>query len=263
MSKNKEYSNYNFLEQFLGQQIYNEDILIIKNHIMLPNYLKLQLNNIVSQGYQIFEFNHQVYKIFYLNQENEKLNFYETNDLKINKNDIVFDCGGNMGIFAADAANKAKMVYSFEPMSLIRKNLYNTASLYNNINIIPKGIWKENSNLIFLQKDNPACSCAIDYTIDHHKTMYKEKCSVITLDSFIKENNIVPSFLKIDIEGSEYQMLDGGLITFNEIIPKISIALHHDDKVIINDFYKKLNHYHLELIERPGHNGLILLGDKR
>ena len=60
-----------------------------------------------------YELNHLIYKIFL---SNDYLTFYETEQFFIDKDDIVFDCGGNMGLFAAAVANRCKQVYTFEPI---------------------------------------------------------------------------------------------------------------------------------------------------
>jgi FkbM family methyltransferase len=69
------------------------------------------------------------------------LSYYENEYGYIKKGDIVFDCGSNLGIFAAYAASKGAYVYCFEPGTLVRHYLKETQKLYpNNIIIVPYGI---------------------------------------------------------------------------------------------------------------------------
>ena len=56
------------------------------------------------------------------------------------KDKIIVDCGANMGLFSAWAATHCKQVYAFEPALGILPYLNKTASLYDNITIIPKGV---------------------------------------------------------------------------------------------------------------------------
>jgi FkbM family methyltransferase len=172
----------------------------------------------------IFELNHLIDKIFFTNN----LTFYETLTFKISSDDIVFDCGENMGLFSAAVANRCKKVYSFEPMSLIRKNLQRTQQLYDNIIVIPKDFWNNNKICSLELKDNPGASGLSQHDINHtNYTLYKELCSLITLDSFVETTGIIPTFIKVDIEGSEIAFLEGAIETLLRYKPRVSIVSHY------------------------------------
>lgn len=126
--------------------LFNDEVLKI-NGISIPNFYKNYRNTIWEKKMIVYELNHLIYKIFL---SNGNLTFYETENFKINKNDIVFDCGGNMGFFSAAVADRCKSIYAFEPMSLVRKNLRITASLYKNIFIIPCGLYNKNCDMFLL-----------------------------------------------------------------------------------------------------------------
>lgn len=245
------------LQDLFQDKLYTDDILYINNKIKIPNFFKNYCNHILPKDMMEFEINHLINKIFYTKKD---LTFYENENFKISKNDIVFDCGGNMGLFAAAIAYRCKHVYSFEPMSLIRKNLYKTASLYNNISVIPVGLWKENKIIQFLQKDNPGASRAIKYQ-NQNKTLYKEQCTLITIDSFIEQTGIIPNFIKVDIENSEIELLEGAQYCLKNYGPKISIALHFADEQNINYICQLLQGYKINICQY-GHHGLLLLGEK-
>lgn len=245
----------NLIQNLFKDKLYTEDILKI-NNIQIPNFFKDYCNHILPKDMMAFEFNHLVEKIFFTKKD---LTFYENKKFQILNDDIVFDCGGNMGLFAAAVAHRCKHVYSFEPMSLIRKNLYKTASLYNNITVIPVGLWKENKIVTFLQKDNPGASRAIKYQ-NQNKTLYKEQCSLITLDDFINKTGIIPNFIKVDIENSEIELLEGAQDCLRKYSPKISIALHFGDKENIDKIIQLLPQYKISIYR--GNHGLLLQGEK-
>lgn len=251
-----EFHKIDFLYPYLGEQL-NNDYLVIGDSV-IPNFLKLSCNKILPNDAMIFEFNHLIYKMF-IYKQNDKLTFYETPSFKINKDDIVFDCGANMGIFSAAIAPQCKHVYSFEPMSLIRKNLYEVQKLYNNITVIPKGIWNDCSEKIINQRDNPGASSM--FGNEFNKILYKEKCHMISLDDFIDQTNIIPTFIKIDIEGAEIQLLEGAQKCLNNFGPKISIALHYNDQQNLDYIKSLLNNYNVEIFPQA-HWGLVLLGEK-
>lgn len=54
---------------------------------------------------------------------------YEWSDVRINKGDVVFDCGANLGVFSILAASKGAEVYAFEPIREARDILLKTLAL--------------------------------------------------------------------------------------------------------------------------------------
>lgn len=256
MIKNLNFDNEDFAYEIFGESVYKNKILEI-NNIIIPNFYMDHCNNILLKSTMFYELNHLIYKIFL---SNDYLTFYETHNFKINKDDIVFDCGGNMGLFSAAIANRCKTVYAFEPMSLIRKNLYKTAALYHNINVIPYGLYSKNCEKFIMQKDNPGASTVSNQYNIYNKTLYKERCKLITIDSFIKQTNIIPNFIKVDIEGSEYDLLKGAQECIKKYSPKISIALHDYDEDKIGQIKALLPYYNVNIIDNW--HGKLLLGAK-
>lgn len=256
---NKDFNNPDFLYKFLNNNnLYIDPILSI-NGVKIPNFYLNYCNKILPQDMMIFELNHLIYKIFLSNQ-NQNLTCYETPLFQISSNDIVFDCGANMGLFSAAAASRCKEVYSFEPMSLIRKNLKETAYLYNNIHIIPCGLWKTNNIMTLIQKNNPGASSVLQYDNISNQTLYREQCSMITIDNFIAQTNIIPTFIKMDIEGSEIQLLEGASNCIYQYSPKISIALHHYHFNTIDYIKQLLVNYSINIQFTP--QGIFLMGEK-
>lgn len=255
---NLPYSNIAFAYNIFGENLYTDSILNI-NNIKIPNFYLDQGNNIFKKDMMIFELNHLIDKIFFTNN----LTFYETLTFKISSDDIVFDCGANMGLFSAAVANRCKKVYSFEPMSLIRKNLQRTQQLYDNIIVIPKGFWNNNKICSLELKDNPGASGLSQHDINHtNYTLYKELCSLITLDSFVETTGIIPTFIKVDIEGSEIAFLEGAIETLLRYKPRVSIVSHYHSnseklKQIIN-LLIKCNYNYKVYCQK---NSLLLLGE--
>ncbi len=54
---------------------------------------------------------------------------YEWGDVRINKRDVVFDCGANLGVFSILAASRCAEVYAFEPIREARNILSKTREL--------------------------------------------------------------------------------------------------------------------------------------
>ena len=153
-----------------------------------------------------------------------------------------------MGLFAAYAASQGAQVYCFEPCSSTRKLLKETQQLYpNNITIIPKALTDKNGTDVLFLTSNIGANRLKTSKMFGEQTINTEEVETITLDSFIEENKIYPTFLKIDIEGSEENMLKG-FTTINKYFPKIAIASYHthQDKSFFKYFFNKNDYMFLE-----------------
>lgn len=224
--------------------IENDQILKIKDTI-IPNFYLLKKNVMVDHYY---EFCHLLFKI-YAPILYYGVSFQEGYEYNINSQDTVFDCGGNMGLFALYCASKGAKVYCFEPMSYIRDLLQESQKQYPDlIHIIPCGVSDKEDIQYFHQTYNPGAGTntqfpELDYTSER---LYKERCKIITLDSFSKMNNIYPTFIKADIEGSETQMLNGAKTILSTYKPIMHIALNHRDEdqfKVPNLIYQLNNNY--------------------
>ena len=248
----------------------NEDIIEL-NNVKLFNFYKNQNLTFIYHlsQYEAFEFCHSLNKIYLKsNFLNHNLCYYECEQIQIEKNDIIFDCGGNFGLFAAVAATKGKVVYSFEPMSLIRLYLQKMAQLYSNIIIVPYGLSNKNKIVKFNQCDNPAASYSTQLGFKSliNYTIYTEQVQLITLDDFISQNKIYPTFIKADIEGSELEMLIGGYNYIINYTPKLSISIHQNNLNKINYIKSMFTKKYDFIIQEDKHKGkertedILLLG---
>ena len=143
-------------------------------------------------------------------------------DLKIFKDNVkngdnVVDLGANIGYFTlilAKLVGPTGKVFAFEPdprnLTLLKKNVeYNN---YKNVIVIPKAV----SNV------NDKCTLYVGQKTFGQNRIYKPEktdtqkfipmdSETIRLDDFFKANNLLDkiSFIKMDIEGSEFLALSG------------------------------------------------------
>lgn len=173
---------------------------------------------------------------------------YENGFVQIEKDDIVIDCGANVGIFSAYAAMKASngKVYAFEPVSQIVNMLENTSALYDNIitmNFALSDRTGEQEIDISSIRENLGSASIVEY---HNSSLSKktETIKTLTIDDFIKKNNIERvDFIKADIEGAERLMLMGAQETIRRYSPKLSICTYHleDDPQVLEEIIKDIN----------------------
>ncbi len=169
-------------------------------------------------------------------------------DIKINKDDVVFDIGAHIGSFSVYAASKGAQVYAFEP------NLENYNKLLKNIQLNNfQEMIKPFNYGIYKMSGKISMNCSIvnkaGHSVFNGGGGEQSNATIIyvkKLDDIFSEFNINKvNLLKIDIEGAEYEIFKN--ITQNEanIIEKIVGEYH-----ILPD-KKNWNFKYLKKILRP------------
>ncbi len=161
---------------------------------------------------------------------------YFPNDIiKLSDNEVYVDCGGwdgdTVNEFIRQVNGKYNKIYVFEPdKKMIPKLKQNIDSSYEYI-LFNKGTFNQNCRIGF---DNAGCG-KIDEYIDSN---YIE---TVRLDDVIKDKI---SYIKMDVEGSELQALEGGKRIITESIPKMAICVYHkkEDLITIPQFIKSISH---------------------
>lgn len=160
----------------------------------------------------------------------------------LRENDVVIDCGANIGIFSAIAATKGCMVYSFEPFPYVIENyLSKTAKWHKNIHICEYALWDNETVLSFeIDYENIGSSSVVKTS----ETGQKINVRTIKLDDFVHKNNLTRvDFIKADIEGAERNMLRGAREVLREFSPKLSICTYHlpDDSRVLREIILDAN----------------------
>ncbi|TLD86346.1 FkbM family methyltransferase [Helicobacter sp. MIT 05-5294] len=135
----------------------------------------------------------------------------------------IIDVGGFIGDSALilQKYTKAK-IYSFEALSDNYDLMLKTIILNKTDKIIPikKALGAEFDKLK-IYKYGSGSSMAIAKSEDY------EEVEVITLDSFVQENDIKVGFIKVDIEGFEMPFLQGALETIKAQKPAMLLSIYH------------------------------------
>lgn len=142
----------------------------------------------------------------------------------IEENSIFYDIGANIGMYSLIASKKAKKVYAIEPYEENIKYLKKNIELNNKKNIHIKKLAfsseKGKKEFYISEKCNWCSMNKVPYI--------KEKIEINTdtLDNFSKKNK-PPNFLRMDLEGYEYEVLyEGGKETIKKYKPKIFLEFH-------------------------------------
>lgn len=119
--------------------------------------------------------------------------------------DVVFDVGAHIGSLSSVLARMVGpkgLVVSFEAAlaTAMQLNTNIVANGHRNVCIIHGAVFSEQGALIALS-DNGAASRIADDGVETVET--------VQLDDFCQANGLAPSFIKMDIEGAEYDALRG------------------------------------------------------
>ncbi len=179
---------------------------------------------------------------------------YETESVQLHPDDIVIDCGANMGIFSILAVQRgAKTVYAFDPQKRALRLL--DANIKSNgcegkILPVPFGLSDNKCSISFVEDNENIGGSRISREDDTATTTIE--CT--TLDDWVTESNIPRiDFIKADIEGAERDMLNGARKTIKRDHPRLAICTYHlpDDPQVLRDIILSIDpSYHIDQREK-------------
>src|SRR5690554_2963533 len=127
----------------------------------------------------------------------------------INEDSNVFDIGGHLGYFSCVAGNLAKygsicvFEVDFNCIDLITKNI--ELNELKNVEVYNVAV-SDSSGYVSIpdfKLPNPGTR------IGDFNNNQQIKVPSLTIDEFISQENIIPNFIKIDVEGAEFKVLKG------------------------------------------------------
>jgi FkbM family methyltransferase len=178
----------------------------------------------------------------------------------IRNNSVVIDIGAHIGAFSVFAASQANnvRVYSFEPIpdnfELLQQNI-ELNKFKNNITPVPKGVWScSGKKSIYLSLKDSGLHSFFDKRLKEYEPELKHDCRQIECvclkDIFDTYKIEVCDFLKIDCEGSEYEILFSTPEEYLKKIGFISLEYHDNETHDINELMEFLKKHGFN-ISRP------------
>ncbi len=218
-----EYLSFNGIKMALPDGFSDKKLFRLLFHDLVLNYL--------------FKENHPAIREFFSTEG------YENEQVKLCKNDVVFDLGANSGFFSACAAHCGCNVYAFEPTKYNRRYLEKTAALNPSITVCPFALSDKKEELTFFVVDSNTGATRDINTLRNLKdeSGYEEIVQGIRLDDFVEENGINRiDFIKADIEG---KMLTGAKKVLQKFAPKLSLCTYHlpDDPEVMREIILDAN----------------------
>lgn len=170
-------------------------------------------------------------------------------------NDVFYDIGANYGFYTYLGLEFCKEVHSFDPINYVIESIKeNTIEEVSNKKLFLNNTALSNrmgkSNFYLYKKHIAGSSLVVDL-----KTKDKIVIEVftITLDEYTRTHNL-PTVIKIDVEGSEKLVIEGGINFFKNNAPIIAMevwAKKHGGKISMEavDLLRKLGYqsYYIDI----------------
>ncbi len=160
------------------------------------------------------------------------------------RGDIVLDCGSNVGVtLREELAAGASKIVAIEPgpenLECLRRNFPDEIAS-GRITIMPEGVW-DKDDVLTLRVD-PKNSAADTFVLPLKGGVDVMKVPLTTIDHLVSQLKLERvDYIKMDIEGSERQALNGAQETLKRWKPRISVSSYHqpDDPQVLPSVIRK------------------------
>jgi FkbM family methyltransferase len=169
----------------------------------------------------------------------------------------ILDIGAHSGTYSISLAEYCNKVYSFEPQQMTFYSLCGSVALSNIKNIICLNIGLGETEQVGKQILNIVSLDGGGSTLHHNNNVLQtEEIEVRTLDSFNIDNI---SFIKMDVENNELQVLMSSETTLKKSnYPKILLEMN-ETNILLVDFLEKI---HYNIVPINGYNNMFLAVNK-
>lgn len=161
----------------------------------------------------------------------------------------ILDVGANLGWFTCIAgAISEATVHSFEPDAEHFQRLCTNVSLNELQNVRTNhAAVTDSPGHVSYQKGPGSASAVFGKQYDQGEERSPVEVEAITLDGYVEENCQSVGVLKIDVEGGEQGVLEGGVDTIDTFHPHMLLELHSSYKLLVSaekvlslvpDYYK-------------------------
>ncbi len=206
-----------------------KEVVFIKKEQLVPNYQHIYC---IDQ-YCIYTFEQEIYDTWVREQ------YLLRGICEPNKGDVVFSIGafyGETSIWFSKCVGEEGVVYAFEALGENARVAECNCRRNSINNIVVENIcfWKE--------------STLLDFHIDYGSSRIINddtgvRVNTTTIDEYCINNQVNRlDFLKMDIEGAEYEVLCGAKETIKKYKPKLAICVYHkpEDIILIPELIKEL-----------------------
>ena len=161
--------------------------------------------------------------------------------------DHVLDIGAHIGLFstiAAQLTGNTGKVYAFEPAAETQALLKQTIAINHFNNVIEPyqeamGATSGKTTFYVSAVKGDNSNSLVSYKED--RELYAMDVDMFSIDDFVKSKKLNSlAFIKIDVEGAEYDALSGALNTLKELRPVCIVAIHPEPIAAKGDSLEKI-----------------------
>lgn len=147
----------------------------------------------------------------------------------ISPDDVVADIGANIGLTALLFASLARKIYSFEPSpstyKILTENI--TSNSITNVETVNLGLGQHQESLTITFSANNRSGGFVSDKIRPKANHITEQIQIDTLDNYFANEDSPPTFLKIDVEGFEQSVINGGRNLLQSSKPTVVMEMNH------------------------------------
>jgi FkbM family methyltransferase len=179
---------------------------------------------------------------------------------------------GSSSLLFSKLTKEHGKVIAFEPnlynIKRIKKNFSLNKTLAKNIKLFELALLNIDGNIqMILNKQIDNGYSSTSRIVTSHPTLHnkdlpegfeKRDVKVMKLDTFLEKNKFVPDIIKVDIEGSEYNFLNGAKETIKTHKPVLYIEIHSEYCAV--KCYEILNSlgYHITILKEEDDNRIMV-----
>ena len=187
-------------------------------------------NDLIINGNKFyFDFNtrhdYPTFWEIFINKDYDKID-----ECKISNNDVVLDIGGNCGFFALySIQNGASKVYSVEPVKTSFEQIVKLSNNFPEIIPINKAVSETNGTVVMsVDEEGSATNCVTHYSEMFGGNSNKEIVDSININDLLLNIKEKINFMKVDCEGSEFELFKTISDDNLKKIDKIIVEVHGD-----------------------------------
>jgi len=159
---------------------------------------------------------------------------------RLQTGDTVLDCGANLGLFTtmmAERVGSIGAVHAFEPSPGARSDLERVLRLNQLTWVVvnPCAVAEFCGEAVFcditetdVRREGSHLQSSNRSTFTKSLARRELRVPVTTLDNYVIERAVRPRLVKIDVEGAEFEVLEGGRNCVRDFRPLLAIEIHAD-----------------------------------
>lgn len=145
------------------------------------------------------------------------------------KHDVVADIGANIGLTSLLFSSLASKVFSFEPSpstyKILQTNLARAG--VTNVKAINLGLGEKPESLTITFAKNNRSGAFVSNKIRPIRGHITEEIQIDTIDNYFSKLEIMPNFIKIDVEGFEKSVIKGATRILSKSKPIVVMEMNH------------------------------------